>query len=273
MAGEEGLQKSKMTAAHCFRWNMFLVCLAGATLLAGGMPAQEQARPWTPGETLTYDVHWRIFPAGEAQMQVSEATTTDGHPAWQVHGSARSTGLVAALYRVEDFFDSNFHPVALCSYGLHKRIREGRRQRDTRIRFDTARNVSLLEEHDPSKPDQPMKRDSNPIEPCTQDVVSALYFLRSLPLETGRTFEFPINDGGKTYRVHVEVQAREEVKTGLGVIPAYRVEAKVFEGLFRRKGRLFVWYSDDSRRLPIQMRAKIAWGTLTGTLARIESKP
>ena len=206
-------------------------------------------------------------------MQVSEATTMDGRPAIRVHASARSTGLVAALYRVEDFFDSDFHPATHCSYGLHKRIHEGRRQRDTRIRFDTARNLSLLEERDPSNPEQPAKHDSNPIEPCTQDVVSAIYFLRQMPLEVGRTFEFPINDGGKTYRVYVEVQAREDVKTGLGMIPAYRIEAKIFEGLFRRKGRLFVWYSDDSRRLPIQMRAKIAWGTLTGTLARIETKP
>lgn len=266
------MQNFKATVGLCLRSCLLLVCLLAGASVQGGTPA-EQPAPWAPGEALFYNVYWRIFPAGEAQMQVSETTMTDGRPAIHAHAIVRSTGLVAALYGVEDFFDSDFHPRTLCSYGLHKRIREGRRQRDTRIRFDSMRKQSLLEERDPSKPEQPPKYDANPIEACTEDVISAIYFIRHLPLEVGKSFEFAINDGGKTYRVHVEVQAREEVKTGVGMLPAYRVEAKVFEGLFRRKGRLFVWYSDDARRLPVQMRAKLTWGAITGTLSRVESKP
>lgn len=245
--------------------------LASVLLLAATVvePAEEPARAWSVNEGLVYDVSWKIFPAGVAEMRVNKATR-NGHGVFHVQASVRSTGLVAALFRVEDFFDSEFDSATNCSFGLHKRTREGWRRRDTRIRFDSNRRLSLLEERDPSQSDQPPKFDQNRIEPCTQDVISAIYYVRLLPLAVGRTFEFPINDGGKTYQVHVEVQAREEVKTGLGPIPAYRIEAKVFEGLFRRKGRLWVWYSDEPRHLPIQMRARIAWGTLTGTLARVE---
>ena len=39
--------------------------------------------------------------------------------------------------------------------------------------------------------------------------------------------------------------------------------------LLRNKGRIWIWYTDDDKHLPIQMRAKVFYGTVTIYLSSI----
>ena len=54
-----------------------------------------------------------------------------------------------------------------------------------------------------------------PAAPLVQDVISALYVIRTKTLRVGELVQFPINDGGRTYEVTVEIQAQEEVLQGV----------------------------------------------------------
>ena len=104
-----------------------------------------------------------------------------------------------------------------------------------------------------------------------QDILSAVYYARSVPLTVGQAFEFPLHDGAKTIQIRVDVQAEEEVSTELGKFEAIRVEPDVFYGhLFKGKGRMFIWFTKDARRLPVQLRAQSSVGTITAVLAAIE---
>ena len=99
--------------------------------------------------------------------------------------------------------------------------------------------------------------------------VTAFYYLRRQPMEVGHTIELPVNDGSKTQRVVVEVQAREKVQTPMGTFDALRVEPKVFSGLLKRKGRMLIWFSADERQLPLRIKAMISVGSITGTLRSV----
>jgi hypothetical protein len=80
-----------------------------------------------------------------------------------------------------------------------------------------------------------------------------------------------LNDGAKTIQIRADVQAEEEVATEAGVFQTVRVEPDVFSGrLFSGQGRLFLWFSKDERRIPVQLRAQIGVGTINATLAEIE---
>jgi len=102
--------------------------------------------------------------------------------------------------------------------------------------------------------------------------VTAFYYLRRQHFEVGHTIELPVNDGSKTQRVVVEVQAREKVQTPLGTFDAFRVEPKVFNSLFKRKGRMLIWFSADDRQLPLRIKAVIAVGSITGTLRSVSHR-
>jgi hypothetical protein len=55
----------------------------------------------------------------------------------------------------------------------------------------------------------------------------------------------------------------------MGTFDALRVEPKVFGGLLKRKGRMFIWLSADHRQLPLRIKAVIAVGSITGTLRSV----
>jgi len=68
------------------------------------------------------------------------------------------------------------------------------------------------------------------------------------------------------------VEGREQVKTPAGTFKTIRVQPETASGALRDKGKIWVWYSDDAARIPVQMRARMAWGTLTFLLLRVDKK-
>jgi hypothetical protein len=193
----------------------------------------------------------------------------DGQVANQILTTARSKGFVSLLFNVQDEFHSYFDPETLCSRRISKKIVEGRRKKEAGLVFDAVRHVAILDERDLAKPGSPLKHVENEIPNCVEDVVTGFYFLRHQPLQVGKDVRVAVNDGAKTHVVSVEVQARERIQTPLGDRMAFRLEPKVFDGLFKRKGRMLIWMSDDAERLPLRIKAMILLGSLTGDLRAV----
>jgi len=217
---------------------------------------------------LTYEVTWRVFRAGVVTVSLKKVNEGK-EDAYEVVTTGESRGFVSLLFKVQNEFHSLFDPEKLCSHRIFKKIREGRHHKEIRVVFDGTRHVAILDEKDLTQPNAPPKHDENEIPPCVEDVISAFYFARAQPLEVGKRFVMPINDGSKTHEVVVEVQARERIQTPLGSREAIRLEPKVFGGLYRRKGRMQIWVSDDEQRLPLRIKAMISVGSITGTLTSI----
>jgi hypothetical protein len=244
--------------------------LALAVLALANPPlfAQAKTASFQPGESLTYDVTWSIFRAGTVT-----ATLQDGNQglkdSYTVVTTAQSEGFVSLLFNVQNEFRSLFNPQTLCSERISKKINEGRRHKETEIVFDSQRKLAILDERDLSKPHEPPKHAENAIPNCVEDVITAFYYLRGQDFQIGKPLHMLVNDGSKTYDVTLDVQAREALHTPLGELSAIRVEPKVFSGLFKRKGRMLVWFSDDDQHLPLRIKFMIAVGPITATLKSV----
>lgn len=206
-------------------------------------------------------------------MTLAEKTSFQNEETYRIDAAVYSTGIVSALFKVVDVFESFFQARDLCSRRITKQIQEGRRHRETVVTFDAKARQARMEDRDLNRPDLPPKRTESPVPSCVQDVISALYVIRTKTLRVGELVQFPINDGGRTYEVTVEIQAQEEVRTPAGTFQAFRLEPKVFDGLFKSKGRLFVWVTADAARMPVQLKAKINIGTITAALTQADRIP
>jgi len=175
--------------------------------------------------------------------------------------TADSTSVVALLFRVADRFNSYFDAKTLCSAKVMKHTEEGSHRRDTVITFDYSRHKAVLEEHNLKTNEQ--KRTENNIPGCVTDVVSGILYVASLPLQQGANYSFPLNDGSKTVTVQAHVEGKEQVKTPAGTFNTIRVGPEGDYGVLKNRGRVWIWYTDDAQHLPVQMRAKLFWGTLT----------
>lgn len=234
----------------------------GAAASASGIhpPAE---RHFTSGETYVYEVEWRLWKAGTATLRIEEAGGEQ-----RVVATADSTGVAALLYTVRDRFEAFFDRKSFCSRNLTKHTEEGFRKLQTSIRFDYARRKSVLEETNLRW--GKAKKVENDIPDCVTDVISALYYLGSQALAPDATYRFPLNDGGRTTQVEAHVEAREEVRTPAGTFQTVRVQPRAASGVLKDRGQVWIWYSDDVARIPVQMRARMFWGTLTFHLVRID---
>jgi hypothetical protein len=216
-----------------------------------------------PRQTLRYEAEYRFWTAGVATVRLER----DGNEE-HLSSAADSTGVVALLFRVQDRFNSYFDAQSLCSSRLTKHTEEGSHWRDTAITFDYKSRQSILQEKN-LKTGQ-SKRTENDIPNCVTDVVSGILYVSSLPLQPGATYSFPLNDGGKTVTIQAHVEGKEQVKTPAGTFETIRVGPEGDYSVLKNRGRISIWYSDDARHLPVQMQARMLWGTLTVYLASID---
>jgi hypothetical protein len=215
------------------------------------------------GDTLHYEGEWRFITAGVATLRIEQSGTQN-----HIAATADSSGVVAMLYRVQDRLNTYVDGKKLCSYKVIKHTEEGSRQRETMVTYDYNRGKAVLEER--NLKDNQQKKTESDIPGCVTDLVSGMFYVASLPLQPGDTYIFPVNDGGQTVTAQAHVEAREEVKTPAGVFKTVRVGPEGDAGtLLKNKGRIWIWYTDDQRHLPVQMRAKLTWGTVTVYLASI----
>jgi hypothetical protein len=239
----------------------------------GAQAVEHKPRPFSPGETLTYDVSWSLFPAGKLTATLSR----DRHgprDADVIKTTADSQGFAALLYKVQDEFQSVFNPQTLCSIEISKQINEGSHHRMTKITFDRYRGLAILDEHYLGGENKPPKHDEHAIPPCAQDIITAFYYVRSQPLHVGDKVQLAVNDGSKTKIVVAEVTGQKRIQTPLGPREALRVVPSVFGNLYeKKKGKVVVWFSDDAYHFPLRIRVSLKLGAITGTLTSVSPAP
>jgi len=217
------------------------------------------------GQSYVYGGQWRIFNAGIATLRMEKAGQEN-----RIVASADAAGTVALLYHVQDRLESFFDPTNFCSRNTSRHVEEGFRRVDTNITFDYAHRKAVFDQKNLKKNET--KHEEHEIPGCVTDMLSAIYYVASLPLEPGRTFSFPLNDGGESVDVNVHVEAREQIKIPAGTFNTVRIQPEAAKGLVRDKGKLWIWYTDDAAHVPVQMRARMSWGTLVFQLVRVDKK-
>lgn len=242
-----------------------LLVLFGA-LVRPGVEAQPQAsnglRPVPASETLSYAIEWRLIHAGNARLTWN-ATGSSSAAGWQTKLYLESVGLVSRLYKVNNEYASVLNG-KLCVESSMLRASEGSRRHETRVVFDSRRGKASYQDRDLVR--NGVVSHEIDIQPCEHDVIGALYQLRTMNIEIGRAVEIPVSDGKRAVLARVEAQERETIKTDAGSYKTIRYEAFLFDNvLYRRRGRLFVWLTDDERRLPVQVRVRLPFyvGTIT----------
>ena len=218
------------------------------------------------GTTYVYQAEWRLWNAGTATLSIN----ANGSDMQRVNGVADASGVVALLYPVHDRFQAVFDKRSFCSQNLTKHTEEGFHKRETLISFNYTRHVSVLDET--NLRNGQTKHTENEIPGCVSDVLSGIFYVAAQPLTAGATYMFPLNDGGKTVDVQAKVEGRETVQTPMGSFPAVRVAPSAASGVLKDRGNIWIWFSDDARRIPVQMRARMFWGTLTFRLVRMDHR-
>ena len=236
-----------------------------------------QPLPFQPGESLVYEVTFSklIFSGIVGEIKVSVSKPADAASNLiEFKAEAVSRGLLPSLlgFKVKDTYTSMVNSIDLGLDGFKRSIHEGKTHREQTTVINRATARVTYTERDLASPNSPPKVKEAATPEWVQDVLSAIYFVRTQKLDEGGVIAIPVSDGGDLYNIEVVVGKREELKLDLGKFKTLQLNAKVFGGRFlKRSGEMLVWMSDAPQRLIVRVRIKTASATVTADLKRISS--
>ena len=226
---------------------------------ATGTTTTPVSRPFVPGERLSYDVYFGAIKVGTGSMEVRGIDTVRGRPAYH---TAFSLNGGIPFYKVDDVFESWFATDDLASLRFIQDQNEGTKERQHRYEIYPERQTydDLTDE----KPEQP-----SVAEPL--DDGSFVYFVRTVALEVGRTYEFQRYFKPDRNPVTIRVVRRERVKVPAGTFDAVVIQPVIkTKGVFSESGHAELWISDDDRHLILQMKSQLSFGSLDLYLTNIQ---
>lgn len=225
-----------------------------------GAQARPAAVPFQLGESLVYDVRFGAVKVGTGRMRVLAQEEVRGRAAWHVRFSV-SGGTF--FYKVNDVYESWMDITTLNSLRYHQDLNQGSRDRERRFEIYPDRAVYLETTRDSEE------------RPSVEDPLddgSFLFFIRTVPLEVGQSYTFNRYFRPDRNPVVIRVLRRERIRVPAGTFDAIVLQPIIkTSGIFSEGGQAEIWLSDDSRRMMLQMRSRLSFGSLNLYLRNFRS--
>ena len=211
------------------------------------------------GEKLKFLIRYGPIKAGTAIMSIPDTVHVNGFPCYRIVSEAFSNKFFSTFYRVHDVAESHTDMKGIFSWHFEKHLREGKFKADRYVDFDHFNHVAVR------------GKDSLAVPSFVQDVISALYYIRTQELKVGHSISVDNYSDNKLYPLEVKVHKKERLKVRAGRFDCIVVEPILkAAGIFEHKGRLWVWLTDDERRVPVMMKSKIIIGSIVAELEKME---
>jgi len=216
------------------------------------------------GETLDYEISWTFFTAGNARLLIRETKNANEleiiSRAW--HSSSFK------ILSVDDTISATATADSLLPKVFTQKIREGGYKRKAQIVYDFKAKKATVKDTAFNKEVFKHGIDTTIIlkgsERC---ILSAFYLARTLDLKPGDTAYFDAISGVKKYKLKVICHRKETINTALGKKDCLVIEPVIQgDGLFKAKGKLTIWLTDDAERLPVLMKSEIAIGSIKASI-------
>lgn len=209
-------------------------------------------------ERLEFSISYGGIPAGRAVQEVT-AVGDEIH----IVSTARSADWLKYFFPVDDRIESVLiggappHYIGVPRFS-RERISEGATRYHKEATFD--RQKLVVHTRDLLKKSETTQQ----ITSQTYDILSSFFFFRSMPLQIGKSAFIEIFDFKRLWNTEVQVLRREVVETPLGKFNTVLIKPLLkFEGIFARTGDMYIWLTDDERRIPVQMKSKVKVGSFT----------
>lgn len=212
-----------------------------------------------PGEFLKVRVTYLGLTAGYLEVRVDTASV-EGRELYTLNMNAYTAGTGGFFYTVRDQFVSYVDREGLFSWGYDFiKQREDEETEETRVRYYHGREFFT----------ENGSREGS-IPPFTQDLLSAVYYIRTQTLEDGQEYQFPVHSSSRAYRLTIQVEDSDPVATKVGWKEAYRLiptferktdRDEAFEHV-KEVGGVNIWIGKGKHRIPLKISVPATFGQL-----------
>ena len=215
------------------------------------------------GERLSFDIGYGFITAAEAFMNISPSPIViNGRETFEVNFDVNSRSSFDFIYKVRDNYKTYIDSKGLFPWKFEQHIREQNYKKDFEAFFypDSNKVKTVSNYSDRREFDAPS---------YVQDIFSAFYYIRSLDLrgaKEGDVITTETFNDDKHFALAVRIIGREEVDVPAGEFKTIIVKPELKEGFTSKTSDIYVYLSDDDRKIPVKVRMKIVIGSLVGEL-------
>jgi len=207
------------------------------------------------GEHLEFEVKYGFIAGGTATMSVERLIEYENRPCFLITTTAQSNSFFSTFYKVDDHVESIVDANGLFSWRFEKNLNEGKYHAQRLITFDQHHQKAYYQ------------KDTTNVPLFVQDALSVFYYVRTQPLEVGKSIFVDHYNEGRLYRLEVQVLEKETVTVAAGTFECFVVEPLLQSvGVFKHEGQLKVWLTADRLRLPVLMKSKVLVGSISAEL-------
>jgi hypothetical protein len=219
--------------------------------------------PFGVGERMEFEVRFGRLKVGNAHMEVVALEHLRGRPAWHTAFWVQGGNF---LYRVNDVYESWIDARTLSSLRFVQELDEGGKNTTRKFEIYPERAVFIQTNKKEWKEEKSV---SNPL-----DDGSFLYFIRTIPLVVGQTYDFNRYFRPDRNPVRIKVLRKERIRVPAGSFDAIVLQPVIkTKGIFSENGHAEIWLSDDDRRIMLQLKSRLSFGSLNLFLKSYYSSP
>ncbi|MDP1758490.1 MAG: DUF3108 domain-containing protein [Thermodesulfovibrionales bacterium] len=229
-------------------------------ILIGILINLQNAESFNIPEKFEYELTWTGVKAGTATLEI----TRTGNDI-KIFSTAQSANWVSVFYTVDDRVEAVLTKKSSLMFvgepvNYRLRIREGRHRRDKEVIFNSGNKVTYIDHINNEK-------QNFDVPSLIFDPLSSFYYLRTLKLVVGEPVYITMFDSKKVWNVEVQVLRKEKVTLPTGTVDTILIKPLMkSEGIFYKKGDIYIWLTDDEKRIPVKLQTKVAIGSINALL-------
>ena len=218
---------------------------------------------WGFGERLSFEINYGFITAAESFLTISpNAVTINGRETYEINFEVNSRPSFDIVYKVRDNYKSYIDTRGIFPWKFEQHIREQNFKNDVEVFFlpDSAKVKT--------KTNNTENREFN-APAYVQDIFSAFYYVRTLDLskyKNGDVISVETFNDDKHFSLAVKIIGRETVEVASGEFKTVVVQPMLTEGFTNKTSDIFVYLSDDERKIPVKVKMKIVIGALVAEL-------
>ncbi len=219
------------------------------------------------GEKLTFAVKaLRIIPIGTISIELREMVY-QGYEVYAPLVKFKANKLFSFFCPAEGVVKSYLDAPRLYTHRFEEHSVMGRHIYDRHTNYNQKNRLAQFTLPNYDKEGRLVKTEIKKVRtlPNTQDILSSLYYIRTLEFREGKILSLNVNERRNNYQVKLKVLEKERIKTPAGSFLAWRVEPiSIYKrDELQRKGEGIIYFTADEKKLPVKMMVRTNVGSAT----------
>jgi len=211
--------------------------------------------PFGAGEELRYSLSYGIIKGGEGHLTVKD-TVMDGKKLYHIKALGFTTGVVDAVYKVRDVYESFINPYTVQPVKSIRNIREGRYRWYNEVLYKHGKDSTLVISQ---------RSGEKYVTADIYDIVAAFYVGRKKyfndSMVEGQVIEIMTYFSDEVFPLRIRYRGIEVIKTAFGKVECYKFSPVTEVGrAFKTEDDMQVWITRDKNKLPIRIRFNLIVG-------------